>query len=108
MTSPSEHNDVPLSFAKALLVQARAFGRDTDKIIAAAGFPFNPLLEPEDQAPAISVEEYSRLCIELFSALGDESGGIIEGVKTPMGSSRMLAYSIIHCQNLREASQICA
>jgi AraC-like DNA-binding protein len=94
--------NVPLQFCTTLLVQARAFDKDVEAIIRAAGFPFNPLTDPDDTIP-VSVEQYSRLCMELFEALGDESGGIIEGIQTPLGSTRMLAYSMMHCQHLHEA-----
>ncbi|WP_101757558.1 hypothetical protein [Oceanicoccus sp. KOV_DT_Chl] len=73
-------DEVPLSFAKALLVQARAFGRDVDAVIQAAGFPINPLASDSVNDAVISVEQYSRLCLELFDVLQDESGGIIQGV----------------------------
>lgn len=98
-------NDVPLAFAKALLVQAAAFGKDMDGIIKRAGFPFNPLQLPLPQNIAISIEQYSRLCMELFESLQDEAGGIIQGVQTPVGATRMLTYSIINCQSLQEAME---
>lgn len=98
---PLQHN-VPLQFCTTLLVQARAFGKDVDSIIQAADFPFNPLSDADTSVP-VTVEQYSRLCMELFEVLGDESGGIIQGIQTPLGSTRMLAYSIIHCQHLHEA-----
>jgi len=104
-STPPNSEDVPLRFAKALLVQARTFGKDVDAIIEAAGFPFNPLGDDTPEQTVVTVEQYSRLCMELFEALQDESGGIIQGIQTPIGSSRMLAYSIIHCQNLREAME---
>jgi AraC-like DNA-binding protein len=99
----TETDDVPFRFAKALLVQARLFGKDVEAIVRAADFPFNPLVKDNYDICTISVEQYSRLCMELFEALQDESGGIIQGISTPMGSSRMLIYSILHCQNLGEA-----
>lgn len=97
----SEDTDVPLSFAKALLVQARSFGKDVDAILRGAGFPFNPLRE--DAPRSVTVVEYSRLCMQLFRSLGDESGGIIRGVATPVGATRLLAYSMINCRNLEQA-----
>jgi AraC-like DNA-binding protein len=107
MGSIKQHNkqqpqNVPLQFCTTLLVQARAFDKDVEAIIEAAEFPFNPLIEP-DNTIEVSVEQYSRLCMELFEALGDESGGIIQGVQTPLGSTRMLAYSMMHCQHLHDA-----
>jgi AraC-like DNA-binding protein len=101
----TDDDDVPLSFARALLVQARAFGKNIDAILMAANFPFNPLEQELPSDTVIAVEQYSRLCMELFESLGDEAGGIIQGMPTPVGATRMLAYSIIHCQNLREAME---
>lgn len=101
----SQHDDVPLRFAKALLVQAHAFGKDVDAVIEAAGFPFNPLDQATTEDACVTIEQYSRLCMELFEVLQDEAGGIIQGVQTPIGSSRMLTYSMIHCQNLRQAME---
>lgn len=103
--TPTNEEDVPLSFARALLVQARAFGKDVTAILTAADFPFNPLEQELPDNIVITVEQYSRLCMELFESLGDEAGGIIQGMPTPVGATRMLAYSIIHCQNLREAME---
>lgn len=97
-----QSTNVPLQFCTTLLVQAQLFGKDVDAIVKASRFPFNPLASP-DQSVEVSAEQYSRLCMELFDALGDESGGIIQGIRTPPGATRMLAYSIIHCQNLLEA-----
>ncbi len=96
-------SEVPLAFAKALLVQARAFGKDADAIVAAAGFPFNPLADGNGHRGSVSIEAYSRLCMELFQALGDESGGIIHGIATPLGATRMLAYSMLRCRDLQQA-----
>lgn len=104
-SAETDNDDVPLAFAKALLVQAAAFGKDLDIIIKRAGFPFNPLQQTAPCDLSITIEQYSRLCMELFESLQDESGGIIQGVKTPVGASRMLTYSIIHCHSLREAME---
>jgi AraC-like DNA-binding protein len=91
---------VPLAFAKALLVQAGAFGRDVGAMLEAADFPFDPLLAL-DEPSYISMEQYSRLCVELFRELADESGGVLSGSPTPFGTTRLLLYSVIHCHSLR-------
>jgi AraC-like DNA-binding protein len=93
---------VPLEFARTLLVQAQAYGRDVNAMLASADFPFNPL-EPPTQSSFVSVEQYSRLCMELFRELADESGGVMAGSPTPFGTTRLLLHSIIHCGNLRSA-----
>lgn len=91
---------VPLAFAKALLVQARAFGCDVAAMLEAADFPFDPLLAPAEPS-FVSMEQYSRLCVELFRELADESGGVLSGSPTPFGTTRLLLYSVIHCRSLR-------
>jgi len=93
---------VPLQFTKALLVQARAFNRDVRAILHAAGFPFDPLCESA-QPVFISREQYSRLCLELIRELGDEAGGVMPDVQTPVGTTRLLALSIINAANLAAA-----
>lgn len=93
---------VPLAFARALLVQGRAFGLDIDEMLRAAEFPFN-LLSNEPAPGFVSIEQYSRLCMALFREIGDEAGGVVPGNSTPWGTTRLLLYSIIHCPNLRSA-----
>lgn len=92
---------VPNAFVKAVLLQARAFGKDIDTLIASAGFSHNPL--DADAQGSASVEQYSRLCLALFRSIDDESGGILSGVATPLGGTRLLAYSMINCRNLEQA-----
>lgn len=92
---------VPLEFVRALVVQARQRGHDVASILASAQFPFDPLAV--EQAPAaVSPADYNRLCLALFDTLGDESGGIIQGVPTPVGTTRMLLMSVLHCRTLAE------
>ncbi len=68
--NPAMYNDsVPIEFTRALLVQARAYERDVDAILAAAGFPFDPLRD-DVQTAFVSREQYSRLCLELVKELG--------------------------------------
>lgn len=93
--------EVPNAFVKAVLLQARAFGKDIGALLASAGFSYNPL--DVDAASTASVEQYSRLCLALFRSIDDESGGILSGVSTPLGGTRMLAYSMINCRNLEQA-----
>jgi AraC-like DNA-binding protein len=95
---------VPLEFVRALLVQARAYGRDVEAMLGTADFPFNPLDLPS--APVyVSLEQYSRLCVALFREIGDESGGVIAGSSTPFGTTRLLLYSVLHSGDLRAAME---
>ena len=93
---------VPMEFTRALLVQARASGVDVDAILQAAGFPFDPLRQSV-QTLFVSREHYSRLCLELFRAIGDESGGIMPDVQTPPGTMRLIALSMLNSRSLAAA-----
>ena len=97
------YNDaVPMGFTRALLVQARAHDRDVDGMLERARFPFDPL-SGEVQTVFVSREQYSRLCRELFRELGDESGGVMPDVRTPVGTTRMIALSMLGSGNLASA-----
>ena len=97
------YNDaVPMGFTRALLVQARAHNRDVDAMLERARFPFDPL-SGEAQTVFVSREQYSRLCRELFRELGDESGGVMPDVRTPVGTTRMIALSMLGSGNLAAA-----
>ena len=93
---------VPIKFTRALLVQARAHNRDVQAILRAARFPFDPLRQ-DSQTVFVSREQYSRLCMELFRELGDESGGVMPDVQTPVGTTRLIALSMINSSNLATA-----
>ncbi|MEP5763478.1 MAG: AraC family transcriptional regulator ligand-binding domain-containing protein [Halieaceae bacterium] len=91
---------VPLAFARTLLVQAQTHGLDIEDLLASAGFPFNPL-QPPAKPGFVAIEQYSRLCIELFRELADESGAVMPGSPTPYGTTRLLLYSVMQCKDLR-------
>jgi AraC-like DNA-binding protein len=97
------YNDsVPMEFTRALLAQAKAYNRDVEVILRAAKFPFDPL---QKLSPTVFVsrEQYSRLCIELFRELGDESGGVMPDVQTPVGTTRLITLSMLNSPNLMAA-----
>jgi AraC-like DNA-binding protein len=97
------YNDsVPILFTRALLTQARAHDRDVEAILRAARFPFDPL-QQNTQTAFVSREQYSRLCIELIHSLGDESGGVMPDVQTPVGTTRLIALSMINSATLSAA-----
>ena len=93
---------VPMEFTRALLAQARAHHRDVQAILRAARFPFDPLRQ-DAQTAFVSREQYSRLCMELFRELGDESGGVMPDVQTPIGTTRLIALSMLNSPNLAAA-----
>lgn len=93
---------VPIEFTRALLTQARAFNRDLQAILRAARFPFDPLRQ-DAQTAFVSREQYSRLCLELIRELGDESGGVMPDVQTPVGTTRLIALSMINSSTLAAA-----
>jgi AraC-like DNA-binding protein len=90
---------VPMAFTRALLIQARTYNMDVPAMLRAARFPFDPLRQ-DVQTVFVSREQYSRLCVELFRELADESGGVMPGVPTPIGTTRMIALSMINSSNL--------
>lgn len=97
------YNDaVPMGFTKALLAQARAYDRDVESILRRANFPFDPLRQSM-QTVFVSREQYSRLCVELFQELGDESGGVMPDVQTPVGTTRLITLSMLSSPNLQSA-----
>ena len=93
---------VPMEFTRALLVQARAHQRDVQAILRRARFPFDPLRQ-DAQTAFVSREQYSRLCMELFRELGDESGGVMPDVQTPLGTTRLIALSMLNSPTLAAA-----
>lgn len=102
-SSKQPYNEaVPIEFTRALLVQARAYGVDVDAILRAAGFPFDPLRQSV-QTVFVSREHYSRLCVELFRVIGDESGGVMPDVQTPPGTMRLIALSMLNSRSLAAA-----
>ena len=86
---------VPMEFTRALLQQARAHDRDVDQMLRDANFPFDPLTQ-HAQTAFVSREQYSRLCMQLFRQLGDESGGAMPDAQTPVGTTRMIALSMLN------------
>jgi AraC-like DNA-binding protein len=97
------YNDaVPMEFTRALLAQARAHNRDVEAMLRAARFPFDPLRQ-DTQVVFVSREQYSRLCIELFRELGDESGGMMPDVQTPVGTTRLISLSMLNSSSLLAA-----
>jgi AraC-like DNA-binding protein len=102
-TNAEAYNEsVPIEFTRALLAQARAYDKDVAAILRAARFPFDPLRQ-DAQTMFVSREQYSRLCVELFRAIGDESGGIMPDVRTPPGTMRLISLSMINSANLAAA-----
>lgn len=102
-TNAEAYNEsVPMAFTRALLAQARAYDQDIAAILQAARFPFDPL-QRDVQTVFVSREQYSRLCVELGRAIGDESGGVMPDVKTSPGTMRLIALSMINSTNLEAA-----
>ena len=97
------YNDtVPMEFTKAVLVQARAYNKDVEAMLRAARFPFDPLRQ-SPQTAFVSREQYSRLCVQLLRALGDESGGVMPDVQTPLGTTRLILLSMLNSADLAAA-----
>jgi AraC-like DNA-binding protein len=93
---------VPIEFTRALLAQAQAHNRDVQAILRAARFPFDPLRQ-DVQTAFVSRQQYSRLCLALFRELNDESGGLMPDGQTPLGTTRLIALSMLGSFSLAEA-----
>jgi AraC-like DNA-binding protein len=103
MVESEFYNDaVPIEFTRALLAQARAHQRDVQEILRSARFPFDPL-RLDAQTAFVSREQYSRLAVELILELGDESGGVMPDVQTPVGTTRLIGYSMLNSSTLSAA-----
>ncbi len=96
------NESVPMEFTRALLAQARMRDCDVPAILRAARFPFDPL-QQDAQTVFVSREQYSRLCLELIRELGDESAGVMPDVQTPVGTTRLIALSMINSSTLSAA-----
>ncbi len=101
--NPGWYNDaVPMEFTRALLAQARTRDKDVQAMLKAARFPFDPLRQ-DAQTAFVSREQYSRLCLALIRELGDESGGVMPDVQTPVGTTRLILLSMLNSSTLASA-----
>jgi AraC-like DNA-binding protein len=94
---------VPCKFIRSLLRFLETQGCDMPAIREAVGLPFNPLDKQytgEEPVPAIC---YSRLYQWAMWMVQDESFGLhTQGVR-PLGTFRMMSYTLINCKNLEHA-----
>ncbi len=94
---------LPCKFIRSLLRFLETQGCDMDAIREAVGLPFNPLEKRytgEEPVPAIC---YSRLYQWAMWMVQDESFGLhTQGVR-PLGTFRMMSYTLINCKNLEHA-----
>lgn len=94
---------VPCKFVRSLLRFLDAQGCDMVAIREAVGLPFNPLekrFTGEEPVPAMC---YSRLYQWAMWIVQDESFGLhAQGVR-PLGTFRMMSYTLINCKNLEHA-----
>ncbi|MEM1114332.1 MAG: AraC family transcriptional regulator ligand-binding domain-containing protein [Pseudomonadota bacterium] len=102
LTAEVYNDRIPMEFTRALLTQARKHEMDVNGMLQRAGFPFDPLRQ-DVQTAFVSREQYSRLCVELMRALGDESGGVMPDAPTPVGTTRLMALSMLNSPNLSQA-----
>jgi len=95
----TQHRGVPDSFVQALLRQGQAEGHAPDQLLFAARFPFDPL-RSVSATSQVSAQLYSQLAAVLFAALDDEAGGSMPDASTPVGTARLMAFSMLGSQNL--------
>jgi len=94
--------EVAAGYVEALLAQGEAAGHNPAELLHRARFPYDPLRRASATA-VVSRRQYSRLSSALFQALDDEAGGGMPDGPTPVGTARMLAFSILGSQNLAMA-----
>jgi len=96
---PVYNEAVPVQFTRALVGLARAHQQDLQAMQRAARLPFDPLRD-EALTALLSPEQYSRLCLQVFRELADEAGGIMSDARTPPGTLRLIALSMINSSQL--------
>tara|TARA_R110002110_G_scaffold415847_1_gene657757 strand:- start:15266 stop:16318 length:1053 start_codon:yes stop_codon:yes gene_type:complete len=95
---------VPDAFTLALLSQANTKLGGAASLLRAAGLPYDPVRRAH-QTRGLSRAQYSRLSNALFVALGDESGAVMSDARTPPGTTRLIALSMLSTPNLGSALQ---
>ncbi len=96
---PANDEAVPAQFTRALVGLARTHQQDLQAMLRAARLPFDPLRDEALTALA-SPEQYSRLCLQLLQELADESAGVMSDARTPPGTMRLIALSMINSSHL--------
>ncbi|GAB3285498.1 AraC family transcriptional regulator [Parahaliea aestuarii] len=93
---------IPAGFIEALLAQGERAGRERELLLGDAAFPFDPL-RGCSATQTTSSAAFSRLALALFRVLDDEAGGSMPDAPTPVGTARLLAFSLLGSHNLGAA-----
>ncbi|MCB1617064.1 MAG: AraC family transcriptional regulator ligand-binding domain-containing protein, partial [Pseudomonadales bacterium] len=94
---------VPTRFVRSLLSYLDSQGCDLPAIIEAVELPFDPLDPINEDKTEIPAMCYSRLYQWAMWIVQDESFGLhAQGVR-PLGTFRMMSYTLINCRNLEHA-----
>jgi AraC-like DNA-binding protein len=84
------------AFVTALLMPLHNKGVGVDTVLEQAGLNDFDLSK-------LTVEQYNRLFVAIVDFIGDESGGLLGGSRSPLGTTRMIAYAVLNCVSLQEA-----
>lgn len=97
-----DNETVPLKYLHSILRVAAEQGFDVDAIVKSLDIS-NEQLNSNNALAVIDAELYNTVFIRIMWLLQDESFGLSLKQKSPLGTFRMMCYSIIHCQNLEKA-----
>ncbi len=94
---------VPAKFVRSLLHFLDEQGCEMDRILEAVELPFDPRDPAHSDQEEIPAMCYSRLYQWAMWMVQDESFGLhAKGVR-PLGTFRMMSYTLINCKNLEHA-----
>ncbi|WP_237444950.1 AraC family transcriptional regulator [Sinobacterium norvegicum] len=96
MNSPPREGLVPPAFVTALLMPLHSKGVGVDTVLEQAGLGDLDLSK-------LTVEQYNRLFVAIVDYIGDESGGLLGASRSPLGTTRMIAYAVLNCPSLHDA-----
>jgi len=97
--SVDQQPSAPIHFVLAALSGVVNAGQDIGPLLSEANIPLNLINEPKTR---VSSRQFSQLVHKVTEQLGDEFLGLADK-KAPLGTFELMAFSVIHCGNLREA-----
>lgn len=97
------NDHVPAKFARSLLLYLEEQGCDIAEILEAVELPFDPRASEHKNTTTIPALSYSRLYQWAMWIRQDESFGLhAKGIR-PLGTFRMMSYTLINCKSLEHA-----
>ncbi|ROR98623.1 AraC-like DNA-binding protein [Sinobacterium caligoides] len=98
MTDSPKLQFIPPAFVTALLMPLHSRGVSVETVLEASQLTHLDLEH-------LSISEYNKLFVAIVDCLGDESGGLLGSSRSPLGTTRMIAYAMLNCHSLHEALQ---